>query len=308
MKKSLITTFALAITILATTANASTKGQTYSDVTKAHPNFEAIEELSGRLIINGNPDGTFRPNNPINRAELTKMVTEMMEVVKPGLYNEECFNDIEMDQWYTEPVCRAKSQGWINGYGDGTFRPGDNATRAEAIKIILTVFYSRSNGVPGLSPNQKLYTLMPSDAEEGAWYYGLLQFALQRNLLDRRHEGKVDGALFNYFATGNMTRKEVAEMIYRLIKGQDERIISAVINYAQEVLKIHEEDLIFESITQSQMDKDYANVVIQRTDTITDPASIYLKMSANSWDVTIGAHTSIEEQELEEAGIPEDIR
>ena len=84
-------------------------------------------------IINGYEDGTFRPNNSITRAEF---VTIACRFVKNMSNNTSEFADITSEHWAYSYVSFASSNGWVNGYEDGTFRPENTITRAEAVVIV----------------------------------------------------------------------------------------------------------------------------------------------------------------------------
>ncbi len=74
-------------------------GQTYPDVPADHPNFQAIEAMAFRKLINGASDGFFRPDDYINRAEAAKVVTQTMMVPAPT-GTVEAPADVQEDAWY----------------------------------------------------------------------------------------------------------------------------------------------------------------------------------------------------------------
>jgi hypothetical protein len=109
----------------------------FSDVSSTHPNYNAITALKNKNIIGGYSDNTFKPENKINRAELTKIV---VEAVYPGkAVGANCFPDVKED-WYAKYVCFAQAKGIINGYPDGKFYPNENINYVEALKIALEAF------------------------------------------------------------------------------------------------------------------------------------------------------------------------
>ena len=112
--------------------------QVYSDIRAGHDNFNAIAMLSEDEVIAGYADGTFKPNGSINRAELTKMVVAWMAEDMDLSSYKNCFPDVQTE-WFAPYICYAKSQGWVNGYPDGTFKPAAQVNRAEAIKITFNV-------------------------------------------------------------------------------------------------------------------------------------------------------------------------
>jgi hypothetical protein len=118
----------------------------FSDVSTATNYSEAIQDLFGRNIISGYPDGSFKPLNNVNRAELLKIAIEaskVMEYQTVALSN--CFPDVT-DQWFANYVCFAKQNNWVKGYPDGLFHPENDVNFAEASKIFLNVTKNSTAG------------------------------------------------------------------------------------------------------------------------------------------------------------------
>lgn len=179
----------------------------FPDVGDSHPNRTAINALADRGIIAGYPDGTFQPNGEINRAELTKMVIATRLEPDTEVYKD-CFPDIT-DQWFAPYVCYAKEQGWVDGYDDGTFKPNQEITRIEALKIIFEVLFDEFE-------EEVLEDQSVIDVLSGKWYSKYFIFADNRDLLDKQHIAE-DSEGYMYYPSQNISRKEVAETIYRSI-------------------------------------------------------------------------------------------
>ena len=98
-----------------------------------------IEFVYNRGIVQGYPDGTFRPDNTLNRAELLKVI--VVSSYSEAAYNvyegDACFDDVDGSEWYTKYVCFGKAQGIVEGYDDGTFRPENKVNLVEALKIMF---------------------------------------------------------------------------------------------------------------------------------------------------------------------------
>lgn len=89
-------------------------------------------------IVEGYDDGSFRPDQQINRAEALKILLEATEFADASRMQEaRSFSDVSDDDWFGDYVTTATQQEIVRGYEDGTFRPGQPITRAEAAKIIL---------------------------------------------------------------------------------------------------------------------------------------------------------------------------
>lgn len=131
-------------------ANETATGSfTFRDVRReARPHESEDEALLRRIIykayahgvIHGYPDGTFRPEQPVNRAEALKILlrTSGLEPFDDAV-DLGRFSDIEPNAWYEEYIESALSYGFVEGYPDGTFRPGREITRAEAAKLTLLI-------------------------------------------------------------------------------------------------------------------------------------------------------------------------
>ena len=95
-----------------------------------------VETLANKKAITGYPDGAFRPNVAITRAEFTKVLCLAMgwQLDSP---TKQAFNDVARGSWQYQYVATAIKHGTIGGYNDGTFRPNDYITRAEISKIMV---------------------------------------------------------------------------------------------------------------------------------------------------------------------------
>lgn len=174
----------------------------FPDVRNNHPNALAINNLAKKRVIQGYDEGTFKPDNSINRAELTKIVVASKIRPDSDKYNN-CFPDVT-DQWFAPYVCYAKKQNWVSGYADGTFKPDQQINRVEALKIILESLITTD------LPEYKNQSL-PKDIDPESWYIDYFSYAQSENLLDLYHQ--IDQ---QYFPGAPITRKEVAETVYRI--------------------------------------------------------------------------------------------
>lgn len=100
----------------------------------------AVTYLTGTGVITGYPDGTFRPENTITRAEFTTLVVRFMGLAGEGV---SAFPDIAETHWASSYTATAERQGLLSGYPDGTVHPEAAVTRAEAV-VILNNMLGRS--------------------------------------------------------------------------------------------------------------------------------------------------------------------
>jgi|GEM_PF-4838078 len=109
----------------------------FTDVSRDNPFFAYVETARVRNIIGGYSDGTFRPNADITRSQLTKVVAlaEGWTLDNPARPS---FNDVAPGSAFYIYVETSVRRGVVSGYSDGTFRPGNSATRGQISKIIYT--------------------------------------------------------------------------------------------------------------------------------------------------------------------------
>ena len=146
----------------------------YPDVAPDAWYNNAISTLTKMGIINGYEDGTFRPNNPITRAELTKMAVSFFSSADQYFGKTPSFSDVPADAWYTRFIAAAEELGLINGYPDGTFRPANNITRAETCTIVNRTL-GRGPHKDHLLPYAEMINW--PDNTPDAWYYAQIQEA-----------------------------------------------------------------------------------------------------------------------------------
>lgn len=145
----------------------------YSDVAADSWYNNAVSTLSSMGVVSGYPDGTFRPNAPITRAEFVKIaVSFFAEMDAPY---DVSFTDVKDGQWFTGYVAGAVEHDLVGGYPDGTFRPTANISRAEACAIVNRVL-ERKPHVDHLLPESEMNT-WPDNADKAIWYYADMQEA-----------------------------------------------------------------------------------------------------------------------------------
>ncbi len=141
----------------------------FSDVSKEHWFNNAISTMANAGIVNGYPDGTFRPNAPITRAEFAAIAARFSDVIYDGKSG---FSDVLATHWAYDEIALAQHLGWINGYPDNTFRPDQYITRAEAMTLINRVL-ERAVEEEHMLPDMITWV----DNRPDAWYYEAVQEA-----------------------------------------------------------------------------------------------------------------------------------
>ncbi|NMB34420.1 MAG: hypothetical protein GX992_09400, partial [Clostridium sp.] len=121
--------------------------KTFTDVKEGEWYKDIINKASSLDILSGYPDGSFKPNNPITRAEISALVMKFNNWdagdIDPG---SKLFSDVKEGDWYFTPIIVCSSKKIVNGYPDGTFVPEGFALRAEAFALLANYvkIYSHS--------------------------------------------------------------------------------------------------------------------------------------------------------------------
>ncbi len=170
----------------------------FDDVPGSHRDFAEIEHLRKQGVIRGFSDGSFRPDQPVTRAEALKILLLCFQIPLVDA-DATLFSDISLADWHITYVTTAKQKGIINGYPDGTFRPGNEINRAEIAKIIFET--------GGISP-PPVQTDIP-DVPPNCWFSGYALAARERSMF--RFAGK------NFLPKKPVTRGEMCRAIVRFL-------------------------------------------------------------------------------------------
>ena len=176
--------------------------KSFTDISGYSWALEAIESLTKENIINGYPDNTFRPGNPITRAEFVKVITTAFF---PGVQDGECnFTDVAKSHWCYKYICEAVDIGLINGISETYFGADENITRQQA-----AVICKRTIDVLGLK-------ISSDAADRFADTDKIADYAAQA--VESLHgSGIVSGDENGYFnPTVNMSRAEASKIIFEI--------------------------------------------------------------------------------------------
>lgn len=94
-----------------------------------------IRALVAREIISGYPDGTFRPEDTITRAQYAALVSKAFDL--PDRRSPSGFVDVPPEFWAAEAIAQAERMGFIAGYPDGSFRPGETLSRVQTVVSLV---------------------------------------------------------------------------------------------------------------------------------------------------------------------------
>lgn len=119
-----------------------------------------VTELASRNVIGGFPDGTFKPNDGITRAEFAAIAAKALHLQPVGGASN--FNDVPSTHWAAGVIGAASNAGLITGFPDGSFKPAERITRAQALVIL-------SKALRGASANTSALQAYSDRAAVPAW-------------------------------------------------------------------------------------------------------------------------------------------
>ena len=158
-----------------------TKDNAYSDVPDTAWYSTAVSTLSKMGVISGYPDGTFRPNAPITRAEFAAMIARFDETAKSA---DTPFTDIS-GHWAENAIGKAYGNGWVEGSSKTLFCPESNLTRAETATLLNRVLHRLPEKESDLLANQIVWP----DNPETFWGYLAIQEATNSHEYERKADG-----------------------------------------------------------------------------------------------------------------------
>lgn len=138
-----------------------TDKESFYDVRSSRWSVKYIATLSNGNIIKGYPDGSFKPGNPITRAELATIASMFDNLT----LQDSIFNDVK-GHWAEKYINYAAEKGWVKGYPDGSFKPDQYITRAEFVTLVNSVL-DRKIQKSHILNEANIYP----DLSENMWYY-----------------------------------------------------------------------------------------------------------------------------------------
>jgi len=156
--------------------------RSFSDVSEGKWFYTAVSAMAEMGVINGYPDGTFKPNGQITRAEFAAIASKFGDHAgEAGA----AFSDID-GHWGSSLIDAVAGKGWVSGYTDGTFKPNQKVTRAEAMAIVNNVLQRIPQDLHSLLPGMKTW---PDNANTSKWYYLTVQEASNSHDYERNADG-----------------------------------------------------------------------------------------------------------------------
>ncbi|WP_458411768.1 S-layer homology domain-containing protein [Schinkia sp. CFF1] len=177
---------------------ADAAGNSFKDVSTDAYYYKAVQELVQKGVVSGYPDGTFKPDKPVTRAEFSALLVKALELDTASISNPN-FKDVHTNDWYYSSVAALADLGLVGGYEDGTFQPNKKITRAEIAALLTRVC--------NLSADNS--TALPfTDVPANAWFKEVVAALYQSQL--------VSGKTATTFAPNdNATRAEATVFLQR---------------------------------------------------------------------------------------------
>ena len=206
--------FSLLAFILLTALGNTAQAQSFSDVPQDHPAHDAIEALKEAGILQGYPDGTFKPEKSVNRAEAVKIITapllteDQLSQARTSVYS-----DVPEGAWFLPYVEWArKAFKIIDGPPETTAFHGERTViLAEFLKML-----ELANGIDPQSAYANIKLPLANDVTNAQeWYYPYLRYALSASMLTVDQEGKLHPGK-------ELTRANTALLLYHFLLYQQQ--------------------------------------------------------------------------------------
>lgn len=160
-----------------------------------------ITQWQSKGLIQGYEDGTFKPGNTITRAEFVTLMNNAKGFWSEGSIN---FSDVKNGSWFYSAVARAVAAGYVKGYSDGSFKPNNTITRAEAAVMIANA--------ARLSANEAGAYRFTDVGSIPAWARGSVGAVVAAGYMTGYPDGSFD-------ANASISRAEAVSSLNRMLGG-----------------------------------------------------------------------------------------
>lgn len=149
-----------------------------------HWGRDVIQDWLDKGLISGYPDGSFKPDNEITRAEFITLINKIFGYTETTTID---YSDVNIGDWYYESIAVAKAAGYIDGYPDGTMRPNNLISREEVATIIMKVYK--------LIPNEAAADVL-TDAKTFTWSKGAIGAVLNADIMTGYPDGSFGSQIY----------------------------------------------------------------------------------------------------------------
>jgi len=203
MKKLLVSVLITAL-VFSLAAIPMTAATALSDIS-GHWAEKSINALLDKNYVSGYPDGTFKPDNAVTRAEFLKILTSVLNI-PPATGGTSQFSDVTPEDWFFGYIVAAVDKGIVSGYPDGTFKPNNPITRQEAAKIVV-----KAQGIDETQAAVDFTLSMLTDGDQVAeWARPFVAAAVENEIM----MGDPTGA---FRPIAQITRAETATIGFRML-------------------------------------------------------------------------------------------
>jgi len=204
------------------------EGRTFTDVKPGDFGFEAVEYLYEKGILAGYEDGSFKPNNRVNRAEAVKIITypKMTETERLKI-GKSVYEDISANAWFIPYVEWSRQQlGFLDGPPKTTkFYPDRGVTKAEFLKMMLLAYAVDTNAF------SEVKLALSPDTNPNEWYYPYLRYSVSSSVVLPNSNG-------SFGLERPLNRIDVAVLLYRYLQYKEGKRTQFLLDQAQSNLII----------------------------------------------------------------------
>lgn len=249
-KKFIKASAALAVATSAIVVPMQTEASNFSDLAPSQYFYEDVLNLQERGIINGFSDGTFKPNASLTRGQAAKMIAGVLKLDTTNVVNPD-FTDIDPAHQYYGVIAALKQAGIIDGYTDGTFKPGETVQRNHVAKILANALQLKAKNVDALP-----FT------DINASYKEVIAALYENNVTTGKTETTFDGKAF-------VTRGQMAAFIARAEKAvaptetQSEAISGVITNVTATEITIDQQTYTIPATLKAIFNKENAQALAQ---------------------------------------------
>lgn len=184
-----------------------------SDIEKSWAKTE-IEKMTEKGIVKGNKDGTFKPENFLNKADAAVLICRVMKIDEMKAVDADPASDVKKADYFGSCVSQLKSAKVVTGNPDGTYTPGKDANRAEFIALALRAYGTTLKDQAKTDFEASMTAATPKasfkDVNGKDWYANVAATAKDMKFVNGR-DGNFDGAK-------SITRAEATTVLYRIFK------------------------------------------------------------------------------------------
>ncbi|MGI6083055.1 MAG: S-layer homology domain-containing protein [Limnochordia bacterium] len=245
--------------------------------------IEHVMALADKGIVGGYPDGTFRPNGTVTRAELAKMIVKAFAL--PHASGKQDFRDTQQ-HWASDDIAAMGAAGLIDGYEDGAFRPEQEVNRAETIAIAM-----RALDINEVIEAEEIEDTAFSDVSATHWASRYITAADRLDILPPYYKGRLR-------PNEPVTRAEAAAIINGVLRLQ---VVEGEIDHADParyVMSVKTAENALRDFTLAPSVTVYRNSTLSEADALEEGDAVYLVADRFGTPVFVKARGTATREEI----------